>query len=297
MTGVGTEPEGDSTRDIIESVAGHLPRGAQDKIDWALSQWPGRLLTRATSGFVRIEVFDRSMTIAAQFFTSIFPILIMAATWLHPDSTDLGKTAGLPDQVQKVLDQGLQDSGSASFGVVGALIVLASATSLSRALTRAFAAIWLLPRPKFRLAFVWRWVAALLALAIAVVLTFTAVQQAQGVPPRGLWSLVLGALLDTLVGVIVPWVLLSGRVSPTLLLPGALILATALVFVRPATSVWLPHALDVSARRYGAIGVAFTYLATLYVLAFCWLVAGLLGQVVATDEGALGRWIRGRSRQ
>jgi membrane protein len=46
--------------------------------------------------------------------------------------------------------------------------------------------------------------------------------------------------------------------------------------------VWLPHALDSSADRYGSIGVAFTYLA-----------ASVLGQVIATDTGWFGQWIRG----
>ena len=32
-------------------------------------------------GFVRLDMFDRSMTIAAQFFTSVLPILILFATW------------------------------------------------------------------------------------------------------------------------------------------------------------------------------------------------------------------------
>jgi hypothetical protein len=27
-------------------------------------------------------------------------------------------------------------------------------------------------------------------------------------------------------------------------------------------------------------------------VAFCWLVAAVVGQVVATDEGSLGRWVR-----
>ena len=295
MTKIGADAGGDPTRDVIDAVVARLPRRARQGVDWALSRWPGRVMTRTASGFIRIELFDRSMAIAAQFFTSVFPILIMAATWFGPDSGDLGNAVGLPEQTQSVLDEALQDSGSASFGVAGALIVLASATSLSRALTRAFATIWLLPRPRFRLSSLWRWVTALLALAMAVVLTLTAVRQAQGVPPRGLWSLTLGAGLDTLVAVFVPWLLLSGRVRPLLLLPGALILATTLTFVRPATAVWLPRALDVSANRYGALGVAFTYLAVLYVLAFCWLVAALVGQVVATDEGALGRWIQKRS--
>ena len=287
-------PSSDRAREVIDAVAGHLPARAQQWVDWGFSRWPGRLLTRTASGFIRIELFDRSMTIAAQFFTSVFPILIMAATFLGPDSDALGKSAGLPKQTQQVLDDALSQSGSAAFGIVGVVIVLASATSLSRALTRAYAAIWLLPRPKLKLAFAWRWVAALMALAMTVVITWTVVNNSGDTVPRGLWPIVLTLVLNTAVGVYVPWILLSGQLRPRLLLPGALVLAVTMLFVRPATTVWVPHALELSANRYGSIGVAFTYLASLYVVAFCWLTAALIGHVVATDEGSFGRWIRGR---
>ena len=58
--------------------------------------------------------------------------------------------------------------------------------------------------------------------------------------------------------------------------------------VRPATAAWLPHALEVSADRYGPIGVAFTYLAWLYIASFCFLATAVVGQVIATDRGGLG---------
>jgi hypothetical protein len=54
----------------------------------------------------------------------------------------------------------------------------------------------------------------------------------------------------------------------------------------------LPHALEVSADRYGPIVVAFTYLACLYTASFCFLATTLVGQVIATDQGSLGGWIR-----
>ena len=57
--------------------------------------------------------------------------------------------------------------------------------------------------------------------------------------------------------------------------------------VRPATTAWLPHALEVSADRYGSIGVAFTYLACLYTASLCFLATALIGQVIADDRGGL----------
>jgi membrane protein len=62
--------------------------------------------------------------------------------------------------------------------------------------------------------------------------------------------------------------------------------------VRAVGSVYLPRALHASAGRYGTIGVAFTYIGWLYVVAFCRLLTVVFGHVRAYDEGPLGRWIR-----
>ena len=280
-------------RQMIDRAARHLPARPRRWVDWAFSRWPGRLLTASATGFARIEIFDRAMTIAAQCFTSIFPILLMTATWLGPDSRLLGDVTGLPEQSQSVLDEALHGSASTTYGIVGSLIVLASATSFSRALTRAYAAIWQLPRPSLRIGSAWRWFAALLAMALSVAVTFTFVRQLSHQPPRGFWGTCLSFALDVGLGVFVPWVLLARQVRPRHLLAGATVIAVALLFVRPATAAWMPHALDVSAQRYGSIGVAFTYLAFLYTVSFCWLGGALIGQVITTDEGWFGRWIRG----
>jgi membrane protein len=244
---------------------------------------------------MRIELFDRSMTIAAQFFTSVFPTLIMLATWVGGGSNEIAEAMGIPQQTRSVLDEALDNnSGSATFGIVGTLIVLASATSLSRALTRAFSAIWGLPRPKTQLTYAWRWVAVVLALALALVTARALTRYLSDVPPPTVWQLAASLVFDLAIGVFVPWILLAGELSTRRLVPGAAIFGIVMLFVRPASTVWLPRALDASADRYGSIGVAFTYLAWLYVVAFCFLAASVMGQVVTTDAGWFGQWIRGR---
>ena len=64
---------------------------------------------------------------------------------------------------------------------------------------------------------------------------------------------------------------------------------------RPASSAYLPRALEQSADQYGSIGVAFTYLASLYAVSFVFLATQILGSVVADDQGGLGKFIRGDS--
>jgi membrane protein len=285
----------EAPRTPYEAALQRLPPGLRRRVEGLLSQWPGRVAFRIAAATARVELFDRSMTIAAQFFTSVFPILIAIASWMGSGADDFVESVGVPEQTQSLIDEALTPtSNEAAFGVVGIVLVLVSATSLSRALTRAFAAIWELPRPTFKLNSAWRWVAVVLALALALVAARTLPRLAADMPPATFWQMVAAAAVDVTIAVSVPWLLLAGRVPARHLLPGAALFAFAMVFVRPASRTWLPHALEVSADRYGSIGVAFTYLAWLYVFSFCLLAAAVIGQVVTTDPGVLGRWLRGR---
>jgi uncharacterized BrkB/YihY/UPF0761 family membrane protein len=281
-------------RATYEKGLAHLPPWLRDVVEWLLSRWPGRIAIRTAATSIRIELFDRSMTIAAQFFTSVFPTLIMLATWIGGGSNEIADAMGIPKQTKSILDDALEsNSGTATFGILGTLIVLASATSLSRALTRAFSAIWGLPRPKTQLNYAWRWLAVVLVLALALVTARALTRYLGEVPPPTFWQLVVSLTMDLALGVFVPWILLVGEIPIRQLACGAVIFGLVMLFVRPASAVWLPRALDVSAERYGSIGVAFTYLAWLYVVAFCFLAASVMGQVVTTDTGWFGQWVRG----
>ena len=287
-------PEPGTPEAAVQAALRRLPPRLRRSVAQLLSQWPGRIALRSAASCIRIEIFDRSMTIAAQFFTSVFPILILLATWVGAaGSAGIAETVDLPDESRSVLDQAVQSSGGTTFGIVGTLIVLVSATSLSRALTRAFAAIWHLPRPKSSLKSAWRWLAVVVALALSLVVVRALSGFVEEVPPRNFWERMVVFAFDLLTASFVPWLLLSGAVRLRRLLPGALIFGSLMLAVRPASALWLPRALEVSADRYGSIGVAFTYLAWLYVVSFCALLTAVVGQVVAEDPGWLGKRIRG----
>jgi membrane protein len=274
-----------------------LPPRLQHLLAWLLSRWLGRVVVNGLGEFLQLDMFDRSMTIAAQFFTSVFPILILFMTWADSrDATWLADALNLPTETRSVLEDAIQGAEGATFGVIGIVLVLASATSLSRALTRAFTAIWALPKPRSGLGSVWRWLAAVVVLTLSVVVVHAASEPVHLLPPRELLPLLASFGLDLAVALFVPWVLLTGAVHPRLLAPGAVVFALLMLAVRPATAAWLPHALEVSADRYGSIGVAFTYLACLYTASFCFLATAVVGQVITNDHGALGAWIRRNGR-
>jgi membrane protein len=287
--------ETDRSAGEVEQILARTPRRLRPAVAWIMGTWLGRSLLRLAARFVELEMFDRSMTVAAQVFTSVFPILIMAAVWLGSQySDDIAAAVDMPDETRVVMQDALATTGGSAFGIVGTLVVLISATSLSRALSRAFAAIWNLPRPKAGLVHVWRWLGAVLLLAAFVVLARLLSQLAESLPAADTWGWIVPLTLDTAVAVLLPSMLLIRQVPVRLLLPGGLVFGLIMLVVRPASSVFLPRALDVSADRYGTIGVAFTYIAWLYVVSFCFLVAALIGEVIATDQGGLGRWIRGQ---
>ncbi len=288
-----TRPDSLATQ-RVEAMVQRIPTRWRGTVERVLARWLGRTLIRTTDAFIRLEVFDRSMTIAAQFFTSVLPILILTATWAYSGNPDaVSDLVGVPEKSRPIVDQAVQGASKAAFGIVGSLFVLASATSLSRALTRAFSAIWRVPRPRSGLRAVWRWVAVVLVLSMTVIFGNTLSNRTGILPPREFWPVAASFLTDLLVATFVPWVLLSGRVRARVLLPGALAFSLVMLAVRPASSVWMPRALEESAARYGSIGIAFTYLAYLYVASFIFLSAALLGQVLASDSGRLGAFIRG----
>jgi membrane protein len=280
----------------LEQTLSRLPGFLHPVVRWMMANWPGRILLRTAAAVARIEVFDRSMTVAAQLFTSIFPILIMVAVVLGTSHGEqIADAVDMPEASRQVLSEALDDSGTSTFGLVGVLAVLISATSLSRALTRAYAAIWYLPRPKSRLSLVWRWVAVVVALGLSLIVIRSLDRFADQLPPRHVWGTALTLIFDTAIAVFIPWLLLSGKVPPLRLLPGAFLFGLGMLVLRPASALYLPRALESSADRYGPIGVAFTYLAWLYVVAFAFLITAILGQVIASDSGWLGRRIRGES--
>jgi membrane protein len=139
----------------------------------------------------------------------------------------------------------------------------------------------------------WRWLATVLTLAAFAVASRLLSGFTDRLPLSHLSSAILLGVADCGVAVLLPWLLLGGAVPARTLTASGVIFALVMLVVRPVGSVYLPRALQSSADRYGTIGVAFTYIGWLYVLAFCLLLAAVLGQVVAQDEGALGRVIRG----
>ena len=77
---------------------------------WLARTAVGRLAGRSIASLVRVEVFDRAMTLAAQAFTSILPIVVAVAAFNPSNADQLGGT--LAEQLGMTADASRVLAGS-----------------------------------------------------------------------------------------------------------------------------------------------------------------------------------------
>jgi len=234
-----------------------------------------------------IEPFDRAMTLAAQAFVSIFPLLITWAAFVDDGTNGVGgqlaESLHLSDDVAAVLDQSMPTDTDASttFGVISVLIVLVSATSLSRALGRMYAKAWHVAPSGWGDG--WRWLVVIVAICVSVAATQYLNQSTKVVTQVA--ALFLIFLVNTTLYTWIPWLLLVRRVSVVRLLPSAALMGIGIAVLSMAGHLYLPYALRVGADHFGALGLAFAFIGWLFVLSFALIVATVLGAVIVQDKG------------
>lgn len=114
-----TEPPADRENGLPQ-----VPRWMQPAVARVSGSWLGRILRQAAARFRGLELFDRSMTVAAEVFTAVFPLLILGAVWLGSQrSDDIAKSIDMPDETRRVVEDAVSGSGVSAFGLVGAVWV------------------------------------------------------------------------------------------------------------------------------------------------------------------------------
>jgi membrane protein len=276
---------------------------AAKKVALARAERAPRPVLRIAMAFLRairdIEPFDRAMTLAAQAFVSIFPLLITWAAFVDNGNSSVGDEVAdklhLSESMRAALDQALpaDTQQSAPFGVISLLIVLVSATSFSRALNRMYARAWHVAPSGWNNG--GRWVAVIVAICATTVATQYVNQSAQDFTDN-IGALLVTFLANTLLYAWVPWLLLMRRISAVRLLPSAALMGIGSVGLYLAGRLYLPHALKISTEHFGSLGAAFALIGWLFVAAFVLIVATVLGAVIVQDKGveALVREVRRR---
>ncbi|WP_433609446.1 hypothetical protein [Prescottella agglutinans] len=262
---------------------------------WLRGTAPGRTVQRILTGFIDIEWADRSMTLAAQSFTSVLPVVIAASTIGHRDTATKGFFSQFGIDVESIdLAPGSFEPTEptfAAFGIIGLLMVVLSGTSFARALGRMYGRAWHVPTLK--VSSWWRWVAVLLAVAAsAALIGFTKILQ--GVPYLG-GSLVLIAQLAVWTGLwaLVPYLLTERRLSSRVLWCTGVITATGLAALGLAGNIVLPRTIAEAESKFGALGLVFTAIGWMFVA--CGIIVGatVITKALALDEGPVGRYLRG----
>jgi membrane protein len=236
------------------------------------------------------------MTLAAQAFTSIFPLVIAAFSVLHRSDAErlgdrLADALALPAATRASLLDALpaESEQVATFGLLSLLIVLLSATSFSRALTRMYARAWSVRPPGWTAG--WRWIAAVVAIAACTVLLKAVQQAAEGDRAAVTAALLLTFVVGSALWTWLPWVLLAGGVRWQLLAPAGLIMGAATVATFFASRIYMPRALRYASGRYGDLGVAFTYIGWLFAVSFVLVMATVVGTVLTREPGVISRWL------
>ncbi|MFI8219698.1 YhjD/YihY/BrkB family envelope integrity protein [Streptomyces sp. NPDC085932] len=246
------------------------------------------VITALVDRLVSVNVFDSATRIAAQCFLTAVPLLLLvgayAPTALRKQITESVSDAfGLTGQAKTELHAAFQpppEDLKQATGVIGGLMVILSATAVSRAVQRLCRRAWQLPRSGLSVA-PWRWLAWIVLWLGALV--------AQGLL-GGVLGVALGFVVTLLIETALWWwtqhLLLGGVIRWAPLLPGAVITAAAVSGLSVTAHFYMPRALNRALDAYGSAGSVFVLLSWLIVI--CVAVAlGLSVGAVLSQETAL----------
>ena len=254
----------------------------------------GRFALRVLRDLGSIALVDRGMTLAAHVFTSILPLLIVAGALrasLDPQSGPIfAEHLGLDEATAQILEDSLPGGAQElrATGIIGVVLLVIAATSFARALERSLRTIWHTPTVSIR--FAWRWLAALMTVVIGLALIVaTRIVLVDDSPILAI-EFVLEVVLWGALWWIASWVVVNRRISLRELLPGSVLAGLGFAIAGMVGRVVLPPLLADSASRYGVLGMAFTYIGWLLVLACVLLVAATMGRVLyVTRDGRAWR--------
>jgi membrane protein len=233
------------------------------------------------------------MVLAAQAFTALIPLLLLAAALAPSENRDvvpdalIGRfhlTGGAAQAVRQVFAH----AGSASTGVFSVVLLLLSAMSLTRRLQRMYVQAWRLPQTtglrNSLNAFI-----GLAALVAELALLYFA-RSLVGLLPFGwLIGVPVGIAANVLLWTSVPWLLLDRRLGWRRLLPGGVLTAACAAAYGVATTVYMPRLFETYSVRYGLFGVTLALVGWLLCVSFIVVAATV---VAAELDRAPEAWAR-----
>ena len=229
---------------------------------------------RSLQRFVELEGFDRSMALAGQAFATLLPLMIVFGTVAQGSSEevadDLIERLDVSGSAADALREAVAQPPDSGLSIVGAVLLVISALSFTRAMQRMYVRAWRLEPLGVRgnlWGLVW----------LAVFIAFWSLQPAIVELFDGIVSFVVALALSTLLWLWTPWLLLAKRIPWRRLLPQAFLNAVGLAAVAVGGAVYLPRAVASASAEFGVLGVAFTLLSLLFAVSFVLVVTAALG--------------------
>jgi membrane protein len=256
-----------------------------------LARLEGTLVLDYLERLRHLQVVDRAMTIAAQLFVALLPLVLLAAGALSGADGEavaeelirrLRLEGGAVAAVRALFD--MPDDVQRNVNTLGVLVVAFSAVTLSRRLGRLYESSWDLPPMGARA--LWR---AVVWVPVATTYLVVTTQIRQWLAGHGAWT-VVGVLVVMAGGGFLLWwwtqhFFLSARVRWSTLVPGALAHAFATVAVALYGAVYVPRTLASQAAQFGPIGVAFAIFSWLFAFAVAVVLAAVFGGTWAARRG------------
>ncbi|MFH8802059.1 YhjD/YihY/BrkB family envelope integrity protein [Streptomyces sp. NPDC017936] len=236
---------------------------------------------------VAVNIFDSATRLAAQCFLTAVPLLFVVGAYAptavqHQLVASVSAVFGLTDGARSQLEQAFRppnDDLRQATGVVGGLMVLLSATAVSRAMQRLCRRAWALPRAGARLA-PWRWL-AWIVLWLGVLVVQGPLRDGFGL---GAW---LGVPVTLVTQTALWWwtqhLLLGGSVRWAPLLPGGVLTAVAVTVLSVTAHFYMPRALNRALADYGSAGSVFVLLSWLIVVCVAIAVSVSVGAVLSGE--------------
>lgn len=243
----------------------------------------GRFVLRALRDIRDLELFDRAMTLAAQAFTSILPVLIVASSLrgsLNPEADALfAENLSLDDHTAELVKQSIPQTieGVTFTQVIGALLLIIAASAFARALERCFRRIWKTPKAPIR--FAWRWVVTIVAILIGFALVVMTRYVVRGTGALSVLEFIIEVAIWSALWWVASWIVINRSVSLRALLPGSVLAGLGFAAATVVGRVFLPGVFASSADQFGVLGLAFSYIGWLFVQMSVLLVAVTIGRV------------------
>jgi membrane protein len=249
--------------------------------------------------FATVGLIQSAVVLAAQTFMALFPLLIGIIA-LAPSPVSDAVTQTLQRRLGLDGDTGVsvqhlvasRDDLRGGLTVIGLLVVLASATSFTRALQRVYENAWQLPRLGMKGSL--RGLEWLVGIVVYVALVGFTIRltESSAFYVTALRFVVL-ATASVTVWWLTPFVLLCGRVRMRAMMVTGAVTSIALLIASALSAEFVPRIIHKNEAQYGTIGAAFAIQSWLVVMGSIIVGAAIVGALVAQSRGRIGTWARG----